>query len=87
MIVYIAAYSLSCSLITAFQCGINFKSNWIIGNDQTQCFYKPPFWYAHACINILASVIVAGLPWWLFSFVTYKRKYTIAMIMTALAVT
>ncbi|KAI9646385.1 hypothetical protein NHQ30_004376 [Ciborinia camelliae] len=86
MIIYIAAYSLSCSIVTAFQCGINFKSNWIHSNDQSQCFYKPPFWFTHAGLNIFASVVVAVLPWWLFSFVTYKRKYTIAMIMTTLAI-
>ncbi|KAB8299941.1 hypothetical protein EYC80_000183 [Monilinia laxa] len=85
LIVYILAYSLSCSIVTAFQCGINFKSNWILGNDQSQCFYKPPFWFAHAALNILASIVVVALPWWLFSFVTYKRKYIIAMIMTLLA--
>ncbi|ESZ96060.1 hypothetical protein SBOR_3537 [Sclerotinia borealis F-4128] len=86
MIIYIAVYSISCSIVTAFQCGYNFKSNWIHGNDQSQCFYKPPFWFSHAGLNIFASIVVAGLPWWLFSFVTYKRKYTIAMIMTLLAI-
>ncbi|RAL60131.1 hypothetical protein DID88_000756 [Monilinia fructigena] len=35
--------------------------------------------------NIDSSVVVVALPWWLFSFVTYKRKYIIAMIMTLLA--
>ncbi|KAK6610818.1 integral membrane protein [Botrytis cinerea] len=86
MIIYIAGYSLSCSIVTAFQCGLDFKSNWIHSLRQTHCFYKPPFWFTHAGLNIFASIVVAVLPWWLFSHVQYKRKYTIALIMTILAI-
>ncbi|TGO50194.1 hypothetical protein BCON_0189g00180 [Botryotinia convoluta] len=85
MIIYIAGYSLSCSIVSAFQCGLDFKSNWIHSLRQTHCFYKPPFWFTHAGLNIFASIVVAALPWWLFSHVQYKRKYTIALIMTILA--
>lgn len=86
MIVYIVGYSLSCSIATIFQCGMEFKSNWIHANDQSHCFYKPPFWYTHAALNISASVVIAILPWWLFHYVTYSRKYLIASLMTILAV-
>ncbi|KAF7864350.1 uncharacterized protein EAF02_010318 [Botrytis sinoallii] len=85
MIIYIAGYSLSCSIVSAFQCGLDFKSNWTHSLRQTHCFYKPPFWFTHAGLNIFASIVVAALPWWLFSHVQYKRKYTIALIMTILA--
>ncbi|KAF7919973.1 uncharacterized protein EAE98_009207 [Botrytis deweyae] len=85
MIIYIAGYSLSCSIVSAFQCGLDFRSNWIHSLRQTHCFYKPPFWFTHAGLNIFASIVVAALPWWLFSHVQYKRKYTIALIMTTLA--
>ena len=85
LIVFIAGYSVSCSIATVFQCGIDFRSNYIPTNDQKHCFYKPPFWYTHAGLNILASILIAILPWWLFYHITYKRKYLIATLMTMLA--
>ena len=64
---YIVAYCLACSLATVFQCGTSFESNWNKKLPQDQCFTLPPFWYAHAVINITATAVMIGLPWWLFS--------------------
>jgi hypothetical protein len=86
MILYIAGVSLSCSIATVFQCGLDIESNWIHTNRQTNCFPKPPFWYTHAALNIISSVVIAILPWWLFHYVTYSRKYIIATLMTILAI-
>lgn len=52
---------------------------------QTYCFSKPPFWYTHAALNIFSSIVMAVLPWWLFSAVTYKRKYIIGTMLSGLA--
>lgn len=52
---------------------------------QTHCFPKPPFWYIHAALNIISSVAMAVLPWWLFAGVTYKRKYIIGTMLSCLA--
>jgi hypothetical protein len=65
--VYIAAYCIACSLATVFQCGTEFESNWNKSLPTDQCFTLPPFWYAHAAINISATMVMIGLPWWLFS--------------------
>ncbi|KAK9787694.1 putative Integral membrane protein [Seiridium cardinale] len=82
---YIGLYSISTTLVTVFQCGTNFASNWNRSLDQSHCFYQPPFWYAHGVINLTASFVMAFLPWWLFATITYKRKRTIASIMSFLA--
>jgi LRP1 type putative zinc finger protein len=86
LILYITGYCVSCSIATIFQCGTHVRSNWVHTDDQSHCFSKPPFWYAHAGLNIFASVLIAALPWWLFYYVTYKRKVTIGLIMSALSI-
>lgn len=64
---YIALYSVTTALVTVFQCGVHFESNWNKSLDQSHCFYQPPFWYAHGVINLTASFVMAFLPWWLFA--------------------
>ncbi|KAM3076816.1 hypothetical protein ACMFMG_003716 [Clarireedia jacksonii] len=86
LILYILGYSISCSIVTVFQCGTQVQSNWVHTDDQSHCFYKPPFWYAHAGLNISTSIVIAALPWWLFYYITYKRKVTIGLIMSVLAI-
>jgi len=83
---YIGLYCIATSLATVFQCGTAFESNWNKELDQSQCFVLPPFWYSHAAINISATAIMAVLPWWLFAFITYKRKHAISGVMSALAI-
>lgn len=65
--VYIAMYCLATSLATVFQCGTAISSNWTHAHDRSQCFELPPFWFAHAAINVSATAVMAILPWWLFS--------------------
>lgn len=72
---YIAAYCIATSIATVFQCGLDINSNWIMTNDQSHCFYKPPFWYAHAAINISATAVMAFLPWWLFTLYVLLRVF------------
>jgi hypothetical protein len=86
LVVYIAGYCIACSVATVFQCDLDFSSNWIHTKSQKHCFPKPPFWYTHAGLNIFATVIIALLPWWLFYYISYKRKYVVASLMTALSV-
>ncbi|ORY63467.1 uncharacterized protein BCR38DRAFT_228838 [Pseudomassariella vexata] len=82
---YMGLYCLACSLVAVFQCGTKLESNWNKTVDQSHCFYLPPFWYAHAIINVSATLAMAILPWWLFAHISYKRKYAIATVMTVLA--
>lgn len=85
MIVYIAGYCVACSIATVFHCGLDISSNWDHTKPQQHCFTNPPFWYIHAGLNIFASVIIAVLPWWLFYYISYKRKFVIATLMTMLS--
>ena len=83
---YILAYSIACSLATVWQCGWDPRANWDHNLDQSNCFYKPPFWYAHGALNIVAIVTVGILPWWLFSSISFARKNFVATLMTVLIV-
>jgi hypothetical protein len=86
MSAYILGYSFSCSVATILQCGTNLRANWDKQLDQSHCFYMPPFWYIHGGLNLVAVIAVGILPWWLFSEVTFKRKYFIAGLMTLLSI-
>ncbi len=83
---YVLAYSISCSLATVFQCGWDPRANWDHTLDQSACFYKPPFWFAHGALNIISIVTVGILPWWLFTHITFARKNFVATLMTVLVV-
>ncbi|KAH8887856.1 hypothetical protein GQ53DRAFT_808816 [Thozetella sp. PMI_491] len=83
---YVLAYSISCSLATVFQCGGDPRANWDHSLDQSACFYKPPFWFAHGALNIIAIIIVGILPWWLFASINFARKMFVATLMTVLIV-
>jgi hypothetical protein len=83
---YVLVYSVACSLLTVFQCGPDPRANWIHSLDQSRCFYKPPFWYAHGALNLVAITATGVLPWWLFSKITYHRKRFVAGLMTLLVV-
>jgi hypothetical protein len=87
LIVYQTLLSLFSAIATVFQCGLDIESNYISTNRQVHCFPKPPFWYAHGALTIVSSLCMVTLPVWLFSHITYKRKWSIATIMTALALT
>ncbi|KAK7995591.1 hypothetical protein PG990_014364 [Apiospora arundinis] len=82
---YMGLYCIATSLVAVFQCGTNIESNWDKSQDQSKCFFLPPFWYLHAIIDMVAMVIMIGLPWWLFASIQYKRKNVIATIMSVLA--
>ena len=77
--IYICAYCFATAVASIFQCGTAFASNWNKELDQSQCFYLPPFWYAHAAINISATAVMAILPWWLFAkyVSTYNHPLTL----------
>ena len=64
---YMGLYCIATSLVAVFQCGTNIESNWDKSQDQSKCFFLPPFWYFHAIIDMVAMVIMIGLPWWLFA--------------------
>ena len=85
LIVYQGLLSLCAAVATVFQCGLDIESNYISTNNQSHCFPKPPFWYAHGALTIVSSMCMVTLPVWLFADITYKRKWSIACVMTALA--
>ncbi|KAK1762787.1 hypothetical protein QBC33DRAFT_573883 [Phialemonium atrogriseum] len=86
MIAYILGYSISCSIATVFQCGSDPRANWDPSLDRKDCFYKPPFWFAHGGLNIVAIIATGTLPWWLFMKVTVRRRHWIATLMTILVI-
>ncbi|KAK2593719.1 hypothetical protein QQS21_008584 [Conoideocrella luteorostrata] len=81
---YIALYCIGTSVATIFQCGLYFRANWS-PDGKEHCIELPAFWFSHAAINVSATTVMAILPWWLFTNITYKRKHTIAIIMTLFA--
>ena len=86
MIAYILGYSISCSIATVFQCGSDPRANWDPSLDRKDCFYKPPFWFAHGGLNTVAIIATGTLPWWLFMEVTVRRRHWIATLMTILVI-
>jgi hypothetical protein len=86
LIVYQGLLSLCAAVATVFQCGLDIESNYISTNNQSHYFPKPPFWYAHGALTIVSSMCMVTLPVWLFAEITYKRKWSIAGVMTALAI-
>lgn len=85
LIVYQGLPSLCAAVATVFQCGLDIESNYISTNNQSHCSPKPPFWYAHGALTIVCNMCMVKLPVWLFADITYKRKWSIAGVMTALA--